>query len=303
MLLSIALTKRRIYMLIESDGKAKSVVLRLILLTIASAMMAFNINAFINNGGLVPGGFSGLTVLLQRIFAKFFGVSVAYTAINIPLNLVSFYIGFKFIGKKFTLYSLYVIVLSSVLTDIMPTVPVTYDVLLIALFGAIINGTAISICLHAGASSGGTDFISIYLAEKRGVDAWNYIFAGNVVMLIIAGLLFGFDKALYSIIYQFTQTQILNALNKTYQKHTLWIITDKPDEVYEEIRKLTHHGATLFKGTGFYKHKEQNLVYSVIGSEQVPKIIKAIKDIDEHAFINVQKSDSITGNFYRRPPE
>ncbi len=290
-------------MWIESNGKVKSLILRIILLTFASALMAFNINAFINNGGLVPGGFSGLTILIQRTLDKFTGVFVPYTAINIPLNLISFYIGFKFIGKKFTLYSLYVIVLSSILTDIMPTIPVTYDVLLIALFGAIINGTAISICLHAGASSGGTDFISIYLAERRGVDAWNYIFAGNVVMLIIAGILFGFDKALYSIIYQFTQTQILNALNKTYQKHTLWIITNKPDEVYDEIRKLTNHGATLFKGRGFYLNKEQNLVYSVIGSEQVPKIIKAIKDIDEHAFINVQKSDLITGNFYRRPTE
>ncbi|MCF0141047.1 MAG: YitT family protein [Mogibacterium sp.] len=290
-------------MLNQNENRIKSAVLRFVLLTFASFLIAFNLKAFINNGELVPGGFSGIAVLAQRIAATYFGFALPYTVIYIPLNLVSFYLGFRYIGKKFTVYSLYVIVLSSLLTDIIPSIPITYDVLLIAIFGAITNGTAMCICLAAGACSGGTDFISIYYSEKKGVDAWNYIFFGNVVILVIAGLLFGFDKALYSIIYQFTQTQLLNTMNKRYQKHTLWVITDKPDEVYEIIHKLTNHGATLFKGTGFYKHKEQNIVYSVIGSEEVPAILKAIEEIDENAFVNVQKTDQVNGNFYQRPKE
>lgn len=287
----------------ETDSKIKSEIFRIMLLTAGAALMAFNINAFINNGGLVPGGFSGVTVLLQRIFRTYAGIEIPFSAINIPLNCIGFYIGFKFIGKKFTLCALYVIVLSSILTDAMPNIPITYDVLLVALFGAVVNGLAITLCLHAGACSGGTDFISIYMSEKRGVDAWNYIFAGNVVVLVISGLLFGFDKALYSIIYQFAQTQILGALNKTYQKHTIWVFTDKPDEVYTCIRELSNHGSTLFKGVGCYRQEEQPVICSVVGSEEVPKLIKAIKEIDDKAFINVQKSDLVTGNFYKRPTE
>lgn len=290
--------------MLRSDKKTiKSELLRWLILTFAAFLIAFNLKAFINNGDLVPGGFSGVTVLLQRVLLRFVGTEIPYTVIYIPLNLFSFYLGFRYIGKKFTLYSLYVIVLSSILTDIIPTIPVTYDVLLIALFGAIVNGSAMTLCLQAEACSGGTDFISIYMSEKRGIDAWNYIFAGNVVILVIAGILFGFDKALYSIIYQFTQTQLLNVLNKRYQKHTLWIVTSKPNEIYQLIHDMTNHGATLFKGRGFYENQEAEVVYSVIGSEDMPRIIKAVQEIDENAFVNVQKTDLVSGNFYSRPKE
>lgn len=290
-------------MLLQSKKPFVAAILRFLMLTFASFLIAFNIKAFVNNGGLVPGGFSGLTILIQRILMTYANMSVPYTLIYIPLNVISFYLGFRFIGKKFTIYSIYVIVLSSFLTDLIPNIPVTYDVLLIALFGAILNGCGIVLCLQANACSGGTDFISIYFSEKKGIDTWNYIFCANVIMLIIAGVLYGFDKALYSIIYQFTQTQILTTLNKRYQKHTLWIITKKPNEVYQVIHELTNHGATLFKGVGFYQHHETDMVYSVIGSDEMPRIVKAINDVDEHAFINIQKTDFVNGNFYNRPTE
>ncbi|MDD5823956.1 MAG: YitT family protein [Firmicutes bacterium] len=287
----------------SQEKSLKKELLRFILLSFAAFLIAFNIKAFLNAGELYPGGFSGVTILIQRICLTYLNLEIPYTVIYLPLNLFSFYLGFRYIGKKFTFYSLYVIVLSSFLTDLLPNIPVTYDVLLIALFGAIVNGIAMTLCLQAGACSGGTDFISIYSSEKRGVDAWNYIFGFNVIILVVAGIIFGFDKALYSIVYQFTQTQLLNTLNKKYQKHTLWIVTSKPDEVYGVIHTMTNHGATLFKGTGFFRGEETNMVYSVVGSNDVQRILKAVTDIDEHAFVNIQKTDFVSGNFYKRPTE
>lgn len=99
-------------------------------------------------------------------------------------------------------------------------------------------------------TSGGTDFIAIFLSEKYSIDSWNYIFAGNVVILGIAGALFGWDKALYSIIFQYTSTQVLHVLYKRYQKQTLIIVTKRPEDVYEAIAEITHHDATLIKGDG-----------------------------------------------------
>ena len=125
-----------------------------------------------------------------------------------------------YIGKKFTLYSGLMIVVSSILTDLLPGFEITSDPLLISIFGGIINGCAISLCLFANATSGGTDFIAIFFSERKGIDTWNYIFLGNVAMLIVAGLLFGWDKSLYSIIFQFASTQILHMLYKRYQKQT-----------------------------------------------------------------------------------
>ena len=166
----------------------------IIALTLASCIMAFNLKSFVQTGGLFPGGFSGLTVLIQRVAELFFDFHIPYSALYLPLNLVPAFIGLKFISVRFTLYSFYVVALSGVLTDLFPTFTITYDTLLIAIFGGILNAVAISICLIFEASGGGTDFISIYFSEKKGIDALNYIFAGNVVILVTAGLLFGFSS-------------------------------------------------------------------------------------------------------------
>ena len=167
---------------------------RLALIVLASVVTAVNIQSFVNAGGLFPGGFNGLTLLIQRSAQQFAGIALPFTAINFALNAIPAVISYKFIGRWFTLYSCLAIVLSSVLTDLIPPMPLTNDILLVCIFGGIFNGLAISLCLLGGATSGGTDFISVALSERLGVDAWNYIFFGNCVMLVVAGLLllFGF---------------------------------------------------------------------------------------------------------------
>ncbi len=288
-------------MKLESKSRVKNEIIMFLSLTIASAIIAFNLKSFVRTGGLFPGGFSGLALLVQQILSEFFNVTVPYSAIYMPVNLIPAYIGFKYIGKRFTIYSFYLVFLSSFLTDVFPAVTITYDILLISIFGGIIQGAAISIALISGASGGGTDFIAIYFSEKKGVDVWNYVLLGNAIILTTAGILFGFDKALYSIIFQYTTTQVISIMFKRYQKDTLLIITDQPMAVYGKIRELTHHDATLIEGNGCYEGAERHILYSVVGREQVDKVISAIKGIDEHAFINVIKTDQVNGRFYRTP--
>ena len=274
---------------------------RLLMITAGACIMAVNIKSFIRAGSLVPGGFNGITMLLQQIGRAFFDVEVPYTLINLLLNAIPVFISFKFIGKKFTLYSCLMIILSSVLTDILPGYSVTQDTLLVCVFGGIINAFAISLCLKAGATSGGTDFIAIFFSEKFGIDTFNYIFIGNVVVILIAGRLFGWDEALYSIIFQYASTQMLHMLYKRYQKQTLFIITEKQEEVYEEIKNITNHDATLFKGIGCYRKQECNMLYSVVGSDEIHKVVTKIREIDGQAFINIMKTEQITGRFYKKP--
>lgn len=263
--------------------------------------MAMNIKSFIRAGNLIPGGFNGLTLLIQQIGIEFFGVQLPFTVVNLLLNAIPVCISFKFIGKKFTGYSCLMIVLSGILTDILPGYPVTDDILLVCVFGGFINAFAISLCLFADATSGGTDFIAIFFSEKYGIDTWNYIFAANVIVLLIAGWLFDWNEALYSIIFQFASTQVLHFIYKRYQKQTLFIITQKPEEVYESIRDITNHDATLFKGTGCFKKHECNMLYSVVGSDEIRKVVSKIREVDGQAFINTVKTEQITGRFYKRP--
>lgn len=228
---------------------------RLLLIVAASIIMAVNIKTFVEAGGLVPGGFNGLTVLLQRIGITYFNISLPFTAINFTLNAIPAVISYRFIGKQFTLYSCLMIFLTGVLTDIIPSSPLTYDVLLIAIFGGVINGFAVSLCLMGEATSGGTDFIAIFLSERLRIDCWNYIFFANVVMLGIAGWLFGWEKAMYSMLFQYASTQVVQMMHLRYKKHTLFIITNHAPEIYKCILECTHHGATMFEGTGCYLHE------------------------------------------------
>lgn len=280
------------------DMDAKVEVKRYGCAVIAAVIFAVNIKTFVRAGGLYPGGFNGLTLLIQGIFREFAGMEIPYTLINVALNAIPVIIGLKYIGVKFTLSSCVVIVLSSILTDLIPSQPITYDPLLISIFGGLINGFVVSLCLIGNTSSGGTDFIAIYFSEKNGQDIWNYILCGNAVILVAAGLLFGWDKALYSIIFQFTSTQMVQMLHQRYKKHTLFIITRHPDEVYEEISKLSHHSATRLDGTGCYSGDNTAMIYSVVSREEAKLLVKKVAEVDPQAFVNIIKTDFINGRFY-----
>ncbi len=279
----------------------KKGIVRLIVVLIAAFIMSANIQTFVETGGLIPGGVVGLTVVIQRLFLKFLGITVPYTPINILLNAVPVYIGFRYIGRKFTLYSMIMVLANGFFVDLIPTNVITHDPLLIAVFGGIFNGVAISMCLMVDATSGGTDFISIFLSQKKGIDAFPMILAGNTILLTVAGFIFGWDKALYSMIFQFVTTQVLRVLYRTYQQQTLFIITDKPAEVCDLIYRISNHGATLMHGEGSFEHHNKMVVYSVVSASDTRKLIPAIRGIDENAFINSIRTDEVRGNFYLRP--
>ena len=281
--------------------KAGKEVKRLLVMVIASFLLAVDTQTFVRTGGLIPGGAMGLTVLIQGIFDKYLNVAVPYTPINIILNAIPVYIGFRFIGKKFTWHSLGVIVMTGIFTDLIPSVVITYDPLLIAIFGGLINGLAIALCLNVDCTTGGTDFISIFLSQKNGTDTFDIILAINAAILITAGLIFGWDKALYSILLQYASTEVIHVLYKRYQKQTMLIITDKPQEIADKIYEVAHHGATIFKGSGGYAGEDRYLIYSVVSRDEVKTVMKIVNEAGGTAFINAVRTEDFDGNFYHRP--
>ena len=281
----------------------RSAITKVTVLIAAALILAININTFVAAGELIPGGFTGVALFIQRIFSVFIGVTIPFTIINFILNVIPAAVCYRKIGEKFTLYSCLVVVLTSVFTDLMPKFIITNDLLLIAIFGGLINGFGISLCLIVGATSGGTDFLSLLMAKKGIAHSWYYIFIGNVVLIIISGFTFGWDKALYSIIFQFTSTQIINMMHRRYKRNTLFIITDHPSEVYDMIRNITHHGGTIFTGTGCYKKETKHMVYSVIASDEVKEVVLRVRKVDSGAFINMIRTEQLVGRFYERPDE
>ena len=281
----------------KRDGK------RAIMVLFAAFLFALNIKTFVRSVGLVPGGITGLSLLIQRLAEKLFGMQIPFSPINMLFNAFPVYLGFRYIGKKFTLLSLLVIIASSFLTDLLPSFPITDDPLLAAVFGGIVSGLSLSICLAADATSGGTDFIAIYLSQKRGMETWNLILAFNVILLSVASLFFGWDAALYSIIYQYVSTQTLRTLYRDYQKQTLFIVTKKPQEVCDAIHIASHHGATISDAIGSHSHSPYKMVYSVVSGTDVKKALQTVRETDPEAFVNSIRSTEIRGNFYMRPKD
>jgi len=293
--------------MIKTQNSIWLAVRRLTLIVLGAALMAFNINTFVKAGELIPGGFNGVTILIQKIGSYYFGLNIPFSLVLYILNAVPAIVCFRFVGKRFTLYSILMVFLCGVITDFMPNMFIEFiqlhDTLLSSVFGGILNAIAIVLCLVAGATSGGTDFIAIYISEKYRKDAWNYIFAGNCVILGITACLFTLDKVLYSIIFQFTSTMVLNSLYNAYKQKTLLIITSRPDEVYNLIRERTHHAVTAIHGKGLFNAQDRIILYSVIYSDEEAPLIKAIHNIDSDAFINVLKTEHINGKFFKKPKD
>lgn len=273
----------------------------LICVIVGAFISALNIKTFVNAGGLFPGGFNGLTVLIQRISSTYFDVALPFSIVNYALNAIPAYIGFKMVGKKFTMYSIVMIILTGIFVDLIPAQEITNDVLLVSVFGGIMNGVALSIALKGNASSGGTDFISMWISKKTGQSAWNYVMGMNAVMLIVAGFLFGWDKALYSIIFQFCNTQVINTLHTRYKRMTMFIVTSQPELIVPIIQHSTHHGVTQLEGIGTYSGKPRTLLYTVVNTAEVKLIINHIKEVDQTAFVNVTKTELVEGRFYLEP--
>ena len=133
---------------------------RILLVVSGAVLMSVNINTFVHTAGLLPGGFTGVTLLLQEIIDTYAGIKVPFSVFYLIFNLVPAAVCYKVVGRKFTVYSCVMVVLSGILTDVIPGLDVTDDVLLCSVFGGIVNGCAVSLCLFADDTRGGTKFIA-----------------------------------------------------------------------------------------------------------------------------------------------
>ena len=275
----------------------------IVCILLGSFIVAVNMNTFVEQGELVPGGFSGLAKLLQRVGLTFYDTKISFTLLNVVFNAVPAVFAYRLVGKKFTILSCVSLFTVSILVDELPVIPITGDILLISVFGGIINGLGMSLVLNINASGGGTDFIAMSLSARYKVSTFNYMLLFSAVIILISGAIFGMDKALYSIIFQFCNTQVINTFYKKYKKKTLMIVTDNPAAVSADLLELTNHSSTILKGFGSYTAHKKYLIYTVLSDGDVRKMKKRIREQYPDTFVNVINSSDVVGNFYIQPFE
>lgn len=272
-------------------------------IVISSFIYSCGMNIFVKSGNLFPGGFAGFSRLLALLIGDFLHISVSFSIIYFTLNIITTILVYKKVGHKFLLYSIIWYSLSSFFTGILKLPVITQDLLLIAVFGGLVNGFAVGIALKNNASSGGTDFIAIDLSIRLNRPTWNYMFAFNAFVLICAGFVYGWNQALYSIIFQYVSKEIVDMMHERYKVSRLQVVTDYPDEICSAVFKICRHGITKVACEGAYSHQPHTLLMMSINTYQLKEVENCIVHIDPKAFISVNHVERIIGNYYQKPLE
>lgn len=280
----------------KNDMKYVSMIL------ISSIVYSIGIVSFVHSGNLFPGGFAGLSRLLSEITSTYLNFPIHFSVFYFLMNFFSaLFVWKKHIGKKFVVYSILWFSLTAFFTACFPYYSITNDPLLLAVFGGVINGFAIGISLQNNASSGGTDFIAIYFSMKYNKPTWNYIMMLNALILICAGLLFGWNQALYSIIFQFVSTQVVNSMHQRYRSTRIDVITNEPDEICDAVFHTCRHGITKIPCEGGYTDKPHWMLLVTVNTYQLKDVITIIRKTDPKAFITLNSVERIIGNYYQKP--
>lgn len=268
---------------------------------VSAVLQSISLSSFSVPGNFYSSGVTGFSRLLSDILLDKFNIDITYTIFLVLVNLVLAVIVYKYIGKVFTVLSLLQTIIVSILAVVLKPLFKLDDLVLLSVFGGIVNGFGVGLALTHNASTGGTDFLSIYLSNKYKKSMWNLIFGFNCLLILTAGIIYGPERALYSIIYQFCSTQVVKQMHNRYTSLTITIITEHPDEVTSEIFNTIRHGITEIDAIGAYKHTNTKMLYTVINGYQAEDVVNAVQKADPKAFINVQDTKYVYGNYYQKP--
>lgn len=259
-------------------------------------LMAFSNNIFMEESNILPAGFMGIATLVSlvgKLFSLNISTAIVLTCINLPVALFCL----KTISKRFVFFSVIQIVSCSFLLHFLPVYAIFDQTILNVIFGGCIYGFGIALALRGGASTGGTDFIALYVSNKTGREIWMGVFAFNCILIAIFGAIFGWDKAGYSIIFQFVSTRMITTFHTRYKRVMMQIFTKKPEEVVRDYIAAFPHGITEIEGTGGYTGEKTALLVSVTSSYELPEAIEVCKKADPEVIINVTNTDQYIGKF------
>ena len=257
----------------------------------SSLLQTFVIESFVHSAGLLSGGFTGVAILIDRA-ASLYGGSIS-TSLAV--------LCYRSISPRFTLFSLLQVGMTSLFLKYFSLPPIFDDILLSAVFGGFLMGISIVLALKGNASTGGTDFIALYVSNKTGKSIWSYVFVFNACILCIFGYLFGWLYAGYSILFQFISTKTVETFHHRYERLTLQITTQKAEEIMAAYVSGCRHGMSCVKAVGGYSHKDMSVLHTVISSYEESDIVHLILQVDPHAIINVLRTENFYGGFYRAP--
>ncbi len=261
---------------------------------IGAIIEAVALEIFLVPNGIIDGGVVGISIILAYLSGYKLGIFIFI------LNLPFFFIGYKQMGKTFTITSAIAVFVLSLFTVIFTPVPgLTDDPLLAAIFGGVILGIGAGLVLRNSGSSDGTEILALLLNKMSPFSVGQMVMFINVIILGAAGFVFGWDHSMYSLIAYFIAFKTIDITIEGFESsRAVWIISDE----YEEIGKALNEWlgrVTYFSGEGAYTGDDKKVIFAVITRLEEATLKGIVDDIDEGAFLAIGDVSDVKGGRFK----
>ena len=267
----------------------------IVLISAGAFIYAFGVNYFFVANKLADGGIAGISVILHYLFN--FNISTTYLVLNVPLVIM----GYKLIGGKFIIKTFYGTAMTSLAFRVFQNYLGPMDDKLIAsIFGGLIIGIGLGTIFVGGGSSGGADILVKILNKYFDIPVGKAFLALDSFVLSALGILFGRDIFMYTLVGLFISTKAIDFIQDGVDKaKALMIISDKSDEIKNEIMKQTGRGVTIINARGGYTNDSKEVLYCILGRYEVTTVKRIVKNIDRKAFMSVSEVSEVLGEGFK----
>ena len=268
-------------------------------IALGALLQALAIRLFLVPAGLVNGGISGLSQIINHFTGLPIGLMILIG--NLPL----FLIGWRFLGgRRFAMRTAFAVVSISLFTDllvfILPENGLTEDLVLNTLYGGVASGIGYGLVYRGQGTSGGSDILARILNNWKGISiSQSYLLTDSLIMFL-GGLVYSWENALYAIVMLYISGVAAEvALEGSNVVRTALIITSEPEAVTRQILENMERGVTVLSGKGAYTGSERLVLYCVITRSEVAQLKALVNDIDPRAFIVIGQAHEALGEGFR----
>jgi uncharacterized membrane-anchored protein YitT (DUF2179 family) len=282
---------------IKHQGLSKTKIFRRALfIFVGAVLMAVGLEIFLVPNKVIDGGIVGISIILSHLLGMNLGLFIFL------LNIRFFFIGYKQIGKTFALSTLFGITILSIATTLFHPVPAfTEDILLATVFGGIILGIGVGLVIRYGGSLDGTEILAILANKRLPFSVGEIIMFFNIFILGSAGFVFGWNRAMYSLIAYFVAYKTIDiVIQGLDESKSAWIISDQHREIGDAILARLGRGVTYLNGEGAYTGDDKKVIFCIITRLEEAKLKSIVEDIDPSAFLAVANIAEVRGGRFKK---
>lgn len=281
---------------IKRRKKIKAYIIKYFWLFIGSIITAVGLEIFLVPNNIIDGGVVGISIMASSLTGQPLGVFL------VLLNIPFLYLGYKQIGKTFAISTTFAIISLSVWTSYFhPVAEITHDLFLAAIFGGIVTGLGVGMIIRSGGSLDGTEIVAIIMDKRSGFSVGEIVMFINLFILSSAGLVFGWDRAMYSLVAYFIIAKVIDVVIKGLdESNGVMIITENPDEIAAALMARLGRGVTILHGEGGYTGDPKKVLYCVVTRLEVDKLKAIVLEKDDSSFVTIHQVHDIIGGRFKK---